>query len=141
MRVGSVGIHDYVGVVRGRNLVILVHSFHVPATRGKIRVPEGRTSCEKKPGAHLSGVVSHKLWRDLFSKPVPQMPIHRGHSPRVLVVAQKLDGLVGLPGCYSGGLRYRPMPAPAARQKLRGMEQRAGGAPGRREKWPWTTIH
>ena len=63
--VGSVGIHDYVGVVRGPNeklheepaqpaetvshllwacnLVVLVHGSHLPATRGKVRVPGGRT--------------------------------------------------------------------------------------------------
>ena len=57
-RMGSVGIHDYVGVVHGPdkelhkqpawpavvasclvqacNLVILDHSSHVPATRGKV---------------------------------------------------------------------------------------------------------
>ena len=65
MRVGSVGIHDNVGVVRGPdeelheeparlavvasrlvqacNLVVLVHGSHVPETRGKVRVPGGRT--------------------------------------------------------------------------------------------------
>ena len=64
-RVGSVGIHDNVGVVRGPDeelheqparpavvasrlvqacdLVVLVHGSHVPETRGKVRVPGGRT--------------------------------------------------------------------------------------------------
>ena len=60
--VGSVGIHDNVGVVSGPdqklhedparlevvasqacNLVVLVHGSHVPETRGKVRVPGGRT--------------------------------------------------------------------------------------------------
>ena len=62
---GSVGIHDNVGVVRGPDeklheeparpavvasclvqacdLVVLVHGSHVPETRGKVRVPGGRT--------------------------------------------------------------------------------------------------
>ena len=65
MRVGSVGIHDYVGIVRGPDEelheepvqpevlasrlvqackpVILVYWSHVPATRGKVRGPGGRT--------------------------------------------------------------------------------------------------
>ena len=64
MRVGSVGIHDNVGVVRSPDeelheenawpavvasrlvqacdLVVLVHGSHVPETRGKVRVPGGR---------------------------------------------------------------------------------------------------
>ena len=64
-RVGSVGIHNYVGVVSGPDeelhkelarpavvasclvqacdLVFPVHSSHVPETRGKVRVPAGRT--------------------------------------------------------------------------------------------------
>ena len=72
-RVGSVGIHDHVGVVRGPDeelheqpaqpavvasrlvqacdLVVLVHGSHVPETRGKVRVPGGRTfmkNCVKR---------------------------------------------------------------------------------------------
>ena len=71
--VGSVGIHDNVGIVRGPDeklheeparpavvashlvkacdLVILVHSSHVPERRGKVRVPGGRTfmqNCVKR---------------------------------------------------------------------------------------------
>ena len=71
--VGSVGIHDNVGVVCGPDekvheesawpavvaphlvqacdLVVLVHGSHVPETRGKVRVPGGRTfmqNCVKK---------------------------------------------------------------------------------------------
>ena len=71
--VGSVGIHDNVGVVRGPDeklheepvrpavvastlvqacdLVVLVHSSHVPETRGNVRVPGGRTfmqNCVKR---------------------------------------------------------------------------------------------
>ena len=64
-RVGSVGIHDNVGVVHGPDeelheepagpavvasrlvqacdLVVLVHGSHVPETKGKVRVPAGRT--------------------------------------------------------------------------------------------------
>ena len=67
-RVGSAGIHDYVGVVCGPNeelyeepawqevvasrlvqvcnLVILVHGSHVPATRGKVRVTGAEYSCK-----------------------------------------------------------------------------------------------
>ena len=63
--VGSVGIHDNIGIVGGPDeklheeparpavvasrlvqacdLVILVHGSHVPETRGKVRVPGGRT--------------------------------------------------------------------------------------------------
>ena len=65
--VGSVGIHDNVGVVRGPDelhedparpavvasrlvqacdLVVLVQGFHVPETRGKVRIPGGRTFME-----------------------------------------------------------------------------------------------
>ena len=65
MGVGSVGIHDNVGVVHGPDqklheepalpavvashlvqacdLVVLVHGSHVPEMRGKVRVPGGRT--------------------------------------------------------------------------------------------------
>ena len=71
--VRSVGIYDNVGVVRGPDeklheepaqpavvasclvqacdLVVLVHSSHVPETRGKVRVPGGRTfmqNCVKR---------------------------------------------------------------------------------------------
>ena len=67
-RVGSVGIHDYVGIVHGPyaelheesvwpavvtsrlvqacNLVITGHGSHVPATRGKVSVPEAEHSCK-----------------------------------------------------------------------------------------------
>ena len=73
MGVGSVGIHDNVGIVRGADkklheeparpavvasrlvqacdLVVLVHGSHVPETRGKVRVPGGRTfmqNCVKR---------------------------------------------------------------------------------------------
>ena len=73
--VGSVGIHDNVGIVRGQDeklheepsrpavvvshlvqtcdLVVLVHGSHVPETRGKVRVPGGRTfmqNCVKRSG-------------------------------------------------------------------------------------------
>ena len=72
-RVRSVGIHDDVGVVGGPaeklheeparpavvasrlvqacDLVVLVHGSHVPETRGKVRVPGGRTfmqNCVKR---------------------------------------------------------------------------------------------
>ena len=71
--VGSVGIHDNVGVVRSPDkklheepvrpavvasrlvqvcdLVILIHGSHAPERRGKVRVPRGRTfmhSCVKR---------------------------------------------------------------------------------------------
>ena len=73
MGVGSVGIHDNVGIVGGPDkklheeparpavvasrlvqacdLVVLVHVSHVPETRGKVRVPRGRTfmqNCVKR---------------------------------------------------------------------------------------------
>ena len=69
MGVGSVGIHDNVGVVRGPDeklheepvvasrlvqacdLVVLVHGSHVPEMRGNVRVPGGRTfmqNCVKR---------------------------------------------------------------------------------------------
>ena len=117
-RVGSVGIHDYVGVVRGSdeelheepawpavvasrlvqvcNLVALVHGSHIPATRGKVRVPEAEHSCKivrEKPGAHLPGMVNDKLLRGQLCEPDPYKPVHSGRSPRVVVVAQEVDGL------------------------------------------------
>ena len=74
-RVGSVGIHDNIFIVRGQDeklheepsrpavvashlvqtcdLVVLVHGSHVPETRGKVRVPGGRTfmqNCVKRSG-------------------------------------------------------------------------------------------
>ena len=58
--------------------------------------------CEKKPGANLPGVVHHKLWRGQLLEPVPHTPVHSGRSPRVVVVAQEVDGLVVLPGVDSG---------------------------------------
>ena len=54
--------------------------------------------CEKKPGANLPGVVHHKLWRGQLRDPVPHPPVHSGRSPRVVVVAQEVDGLAVLPG-------------------------------------------
>ena len=81
------------------NLVFLVHGSHVPATRGKVRVPGGRTfiqNCVKKPGAHLAGVVNQKLWRGQMGEPVPHMPVHDGRSSRVVVAAQEVDGLAVL---------------------------------------------
>ena len=54
--------------------------------------------CEKKPGANLPGVVRHKLWRGQLREPVPHTPVHSGRSPRVMVVAQEVDGLAVLPG-------------------------------------------
>ena len=95
-RVGSVGIHAYVGIV-GRpdeelheeparpavvashlvqacDLVVLVHGSHVPETRGKVRVPVGRTFMQ---------------------------------NCRVVVVAQEVDGLAVLPG---DGTQTSPAP-------------------------------
>ena len=54
--------------------------------------------CEKKPGANLPGVVHHKLWPGQLCEPVPHTPIHSGRSPRVVVVAQEVDGLAVVPG-------------------------------------------
>ena len=48
--------------------------------------------------AYLPGVVNHKLWRGQLCEPVPHMPVHRGRSPWVLVVAQEVNGLAILPG-------------------------------------------
>ena len=48
--------------------------------------------------ANLPGVVNHDLWRGQLSEPVSHMPVHSGHSPRVVVIAQEVDGLAVLPG-------------------------------------------
>ena len=63
--------------------------------------------CEKKPGANLPGVVHHKLWRGQLREPVPHTPVHGGRSPRVVVVAQEVDGLAVLPG---DGTQSSPAP-------------------------------
>ena len=63
--------------------------------------------CEKKPGANLPGVVHHKLWRGQLHEPVPHTPVHSGRSPRVVVVAQEVDGLAVLPG---DGTQSSPAP-------------------------------
>ena len=130
--VRSVGIHDDVGIVGGPDkklheeparpavvashlvqacdLVILVDGSHVPETRGKVRVPGGRTfmqNCEEKPGANLPGVVHHKLWRRQLRERVPHTPVHSGRSPRVVVVVQEVDGLAVLPG---DGTQSSPAP-------------------------------
>ena len=63
--------------------------------------------CEKKPGVKLLGVVHHKLWRGQLRKPVPHMPVHSGRSPRVMVVAQEVDGPAVLPG---DGTQSSPAP-------------------------------
>ena len=63
--------------------------------------------CEKKPGANLPGVVHHKLWRGQLRGPVPHTPVHGGRSPRVVVVAQEVDGLAVLPG---DGTQSSPAP-------------------------------
>ena len=63
--------------------------------------------CAKKPGANLPGVVHHKLWRGQPSEPVPHTPVHSGRSPRVVVVAQEVDGLAVLPG---DGTQSSPAP-------------------------------
>ena len=44
-------------------------------------------NCVKKPGAHLPGVVNHKLWHCQLCEPVPHTPVHSGRSPWVVVVA------------------------------------------------------
>ena len=127
--VRSVGIHDDVGVVGGPDeklheeparpavvasrlvqacdLVVLVHGSHVPETKGKVRQNIHAKLCEKKPGANLPGVVHHKLWRGQLHEPVPHTPVHSGRSPRVVVVAQEVDGLAVLPG---DGTQSSPAP-------------------------------
>ena len=133
MGVRSVGIHDYVGVVGGPDeklheesawpaivashlvqacdLVLLVDGSHVPETRGKVRVPGGRTfmqNCVKRSrGPYLPDVVHHKLWRGQLREPVPNMPVHSGRSPWIVVVAQEVDGLAVLPG---DGTQSSPAP-------------------------------
>ena len=102
-RVGSVGIHDYVGVVRGqaRNLIKSLHSqqqyslvlfrcaiwsFLSTARIDLQQEAKMRTQrqnikpklCKKKPGAHLSVVVNHKLWCGQLWQPVPHMPVYCG---------------------------------------------------------------
>ena len=52
---------------------------------------------EKKRGANLPGVVHHNLWRGQLRETVPHTPVHSGRSPRVMVVAQEVDGLAVLP--------------------------------------------
>ena len=52
------------GLVQACNLVVLVHGCHVPATRGKVRVPRGRTfmqKCVKRSQESLTCVVNHKV--------------------------------------------------------------------------------
>ena len=78
---------------------VVPHPGNKPETRVKDSVPGDRTfmlDCEKKPGANLPGVVSHKLWRGQLCELVPHTPVHSGHSPRVVVVAQEVDAS-GLP--------------------------------------------
>ena len=53
---------------------------------------------KRKPGANFPGVVHHKLWRGQLRETVPHTPVHSGRSPRVVVVAQEVDGLAVLPG-------------------------------------------
>ena len=88
-------------LVQACDLVILAHGSHVPATRGKVRVPGGRTFkqklCEKKPLAYLP-VVNHNLWCSQLCEIVHRMPVQIGRSPRVMVVAQEVDWLAVLPG-------------------------------------------
>ena len=93
----SVGFHDNVGIVCGPDEK-LVHGSHVPETRGKVRVPGGRTfmqNCVKRSrGLTYLLVVYHKLWRGQLREP----PVHSGRFPQVVVVAQKADGPAVLPG-------------------------------------------
>ena len=80
---------------------------------GKVRVPVGRTSmqnCVKRSRGqtyHLPGVVNHKLWRGQLRQLVPHTAVHSGRSPRVVVVAQEVDGLAVLPG---DGTQTSPAP-------------------------------
>ena len=65
-------------------------------------------NCVKRSrGANLPGVVHHKLWRGQLREPVPHTPVHSGRSPRVVVVAQEVDGLAVLPG---DGTQSSPAP-------------------------------
>ena len=93
--VGSVEINDDIGIlsclneelheepagpaveasrrVQVCNLVVLVHSYHVPAKRSKGRVPGGRAfmqNCVKKAGSSLTWCTQTQ-------------DVHRGGSPRV----------------------------------------------------------
>ena len=77
------------------------------APRGSVRQNIHEKLCEKKPGANLPGVVHHKLWRGQLREPVPHTPVHSGRSPRVVVVAQEVDGLAVLPG---DGTQSSPAP-------------------------------
>ena len=83
------------------NLVVLVHSSHVPATSGKLKSTLVQDMLNpnfmKKQGTHIPGVVNHKLWRGQLSKPVPQMPVLHGGFHWVMVVAQEVNGLAVLP--------------------------------------------
>ena len=122
--VGSVGIHDNVGVVPGPDeklheepagpavvasrlvqacdLVFLVHGSHVPETRGKVRVPGGRTfmqNCVKRS----RGLTYLAQLRE----PVPHTPVQSGRSPQVVVGAHEVDALAVLPG---DGTQSSPAP-------------------------------
>ena len=92
-------------------VVVLVHGSHVPETRGKVKSTRRQNIhaklCEKKLGANLPGVVHHKLWRGQLRELVPHTPVHSGRSPRVVVVAQEVDGIVVLPG---NGTQSSPAP-------------------------------
>ena len=68
--------------------------------------------CEKKPGGNLPGVVHHKLWHGQLGEPVPHTPVHSERSPRVVVVAQEVDGLVVLPGNGTQSSRAPESPVP-----------------------------
>ena len=135
-RVGSVGIHDDVGIVRDPNeelheepawpavvesrlvqackLIVLVHGSHVPATRGKVRVLGGRTfmqNCVKKAGSSLTWCSQPQAVERSTVR--AHMPVNSGHSPQVMIVAQEVDGLAFLAGY---GTQTSPAPefVPAA---------------------------
>ena len=80
-RVGSVEIHDYVGVVGGLDEEL----YEEPVRRP----------------------IVASLWRGQLSESVHHMPVHSGCSPRVVVVAQEVDGLPVFP---SNGTQTSPAP-------------------------------
>ena len=118
MGVGSVGIHDYVGIVCGPNKELHEEPVRLAAvgsrlanvqsghycpplpTRGKVRVPGEQNIhaklCEKSH--ELINLINHKLWHGQLCQPVPHEPVHSGRSSLVVIVAQKVDGLAVLPG-------------------------------------------
>ena len=71
-----------------------VRGSNIPATRGKIKVPGGRTFMHKKQVFHLPDVFNHKLWGSQLCLSPICLFTHGGFRLVVVhVVAQEVDGL------------------------------------------------